>query len=141
MQHSSFFFSSSYSSPWEGILKLIRQDNFHQQLQCFDKDNVSDNVYHQLTTFVNNPNAQHHLVARWSIAAEQLCLWLHAIHSYCTIFRQLQPKKQKLKEFESKIAKVTRLGSRVLLLLENCYNNIFVSDMWDISAATMLVCL
>lgn len=88
------------------MLKLLRQENFHQQLQCFDKDNVSNSVYNRLTKFVNNPDAQPDLVAEWSVAAQQLCLWLHAIHSYCTIFRQLQPKKMKLKEFESKITKV-----------------------------------
>ena len=93
------------------MLKLLRQDNIHQQLQCFDKDNVSDNVYNRLTKFVNNPDAQPALVAKWNVAAEQLCLWLHAIHSYCTIFRQLQPKKLRLKDLESKIAKVRKLAT------------------------------
>eukprot|EP00111_Clytia_hemisphaerica_P005633 TCONS_00016358-protein len=88
----------------EAIL-LLRSDNFIQRLQFLDKDNISDSAYRKLCKFVNDPETQPTVVASKSRAAEQLCLWLRGIHSYCTIYRQLQPKKQSLKEAELKIAK------------------------------------
>lgn len=58
---------------------------------------------------MNDPQTQPNIIASVSQAAEHLCVWLRAIHSYCTIFRQLQPKKNSLKEAERKKAKVMRV--------------------------------
>lgn len=80
------------------------RDNFLQDLQFFDKDNISDNAYKKLCEFVANPIIEG--MENISKAADQLKTWLQAIYSYATIFRQLQPKKDALKATEKKILRV-----------------------------------
>lgn len=80
------------------------RDNFLQDVQFFDKDNISDSTYKKLCEFVANPMTGY--VENVSKAADQLKIWLQAIHSYATIFRQLQPKKRVLKAAEKKILQV-----------------------------------
>lgn len=101
-----FFCILSSTISWEEASALLRRDNFLQQLQYLDKDKITEAAYKKLTKFVNDPQAQPNAVASVSQAAEQLCVWLRAIHSYCTIFRQIQPKKNSLKGAKRKQAKV-----------------------------------
>ena len=91
---------------WEEAKLLLMKDGFIRDLQFYDKDHIPEKIYEKLSIFVSEPLSKPTELIKISVAANQLSIWMHAIHSYGSIVRALQPKKDRLKIAEDHIYQV-----------------------------------
>ena len=85
---------------------LLTRENFIQDLIFYDKDNIPENIFKELTKLVKEPKFQPDLVMNVSKAASGLCLWVHAVQKYSDIYRHMQPRLKSLLEQEEKFTRV-----------------------------------
>lgn len=70
---------------------------FLPRLKNFDKDNISNNTMKRVDKFVKDPTFTPQSVGKVSSAAGALCQWVHAMSIYGSVFREVEPKRLKLK--------------------------------------------
>ena len=85
---------------------LLTRENFIQELIFYDKDNIPENIFKELSRLVKQPNFDPYLVMSVSKAASGLCMWVHAVQKYSDIHRHMQPRLKSLMEQEEKFTKV-----------------------------------
>ncbi|XP_074658718.1 dynein heavy chain domain-containing protein 1-like, partial [Tubulanus polymorphus] len=90
---------------WEEAKLLLLKDSFFNDLQFYDKDKMSDDVYEGLTSYVENPLFDSDKIRSISLATSLLCHWIKAIYRYATIFRGMKPRLAKLMDAESEAKK------------------------------------
>jgi dynein heavy chain len=95
---------------WDEAKRQLGNPNFIKQLVGFDKDNISDKILKRISQVCADENFQPDIVGRVSGAAKSLCMWVRAMETYGIIFRQVAPKKEKLR-----IAQETLEKKQVLL--------------------------
>ena len=93
---------------WEEAKRQLGNPLFIKQLVGFDKDNISDKILKRITQCCQDENFQPDIVGRVSGAAKSLCMWVRAMDSYGTIFRQVAPKKEKLRSAQENLEKKQR---------------------------------
>merc|ERR1711904_50563 len=71
--------------------------NFLQRIKNFDKDNISNATLKKMEKYTKDANFTPPLVAKVSVAAGALCQWFHAMKIYAEIFREVEPKKLRLR--------------------------------------------
>lgn len=76
--------------------------NFVQGLKSFDKDNIKDGTLKKLKKFVNDERFTPENIARFSIAAKSVCMWVKAMDVYAEVLKVVTPLRSKLKEAEGK---------------------------------------
>jgi len=67
-----------------------------QDLKDFDKDNIPESVINEVDPLVKDPNFTFEVVDKASKACSPICLWVHAMHTYYHVARNVEPKRQKL---------------------------------------------
>jgi dynein heavy chain len=82
---------------WEESKRQLGNPNFIKQLIGFDKDNISDKILKKTSQYCADENFQPDIVGRVSGASKCLCMWVRAMESYGILFRQVAPKKEKLR--------------------------------------------
>ncbi|KAI8894261.1 dynein heavy chain and region D6 of dynein motor-domain-containing protein [Globomyces pollinis-pini] len=82
---------------WDEAKRQLGNPNFIKQLVGFDKDNISDKILKRISQVCADENFQPDIVGRVSIASKSLCMWVRAMETYGIIFRQVAPKKEKLR--------------------------------------------
>lgn len=82
---------------WDEAKRQLGNPNFIKQLVGFDKDNISDKILKRTSQYCADENFQPDIVGRVSGASKSLCLWVRAMETYGIIFRQVAPKKEKLR--------------------------------------------
>ncbi|KNC97489.1 uncharacterized protein SPPG_07404 [Spizellomyces punctatus DAOM BR117] len=82
---------------WDEAKRQLGNPYFIKQLINFDKDNISDKILKRINQYCADENFQPDVVGRVSGAAKSLCMWVRAMESYGTIFRQVAPKREKLR--------------------------------------------
>ncbi|KAI8904300.1 dynein heavy chain and region D6 of dynein motor-domain-containing protein [Gorgonomyces haynaldii] len=82
---------------WEEAKRQLGNAYFIKQLVNFDKDNISDKILKRISQYCADENFQPDIVGRVSGAAKSLCMWVRAMETYGIIFRQVAPKKEKLR--------------------------------------------
>jgi dynein heavy chain, axonemal len=82
---------------WEEAKRQLGNAYFIKQLVNFDKDNISDKILKKISQYCADENFQPDIVGRVSGASKSLCLWVRAMETYGIIFRQVAPKKEKLR--------------------------------------------
>ena len=97
------------------------RDKIFEELLGYDKDAIENEVFEKLTTFVNNPISQPEEICQISHAAYKLSTWMHAVHSYGCILRELEPKKNALRDANQNIIEVCY----IFLTYHNCLRDIF----------------
>ena len=75
-------------ASWEEAKKQLGNPNFIKTLINFDRDNISDKILKKINQYSADENFNPEVVGRVSGAAKSLCLWVKAMESYGTIFRQ-----------------------------------------------------
>jgi dynein heavy chain len=81
---------------WAEAKRQLGDPNFLQSLMLFDKDNVSDATLKRIAKFISDKEFDPEIVGRVSLAARSLCMWVHAITEYSSVFRVVAPKKAAL---------------------------------------------
>ena len=69
---------------------------FIQTLMDFDKDNIPDDVIHNIEPYIVRPEFTPDAVAKASVACRAICMWVRAMHKYHHVARAVEPKRQKL---------------------------------------------
>lgn len=82
---------------WDEGKKQLNNPLFVRQLVTFDKDNISDKILKKIQQYCEDENFQPEIVGRVSGAAKSLCMWVRAMETYSVVFRQIAPKREKLR--------------------------------------------
>ena len=90
---------------WDESKRQLGNPYFLKQLITFDKDNISDKILKRISQYCADENFQPDVVGRVSGAAKSLCMWVRAMETYGIIFRQVAPKKEKLRNAQETLEK------------------------------------
>ncbi|KAJ3024564.1 UNVERIFIED_CONTAM: Dynein heavy chain 2, axonemal [Siphonaria sp. JEL0065] len=90
---------------WDEAKRQLGNPYFIKQLINFDKDNISDKILKKTSQYCADENFQPDVVGRVSGASKSLCMWVRAMETYGIIFRQVAPKKEKLKNAQDTLEK------------------------------------
>lgn len=90
---------------WASAKKEMNDQGFMQKLKLFDKQNVSTKTLLKLEKLTKDPKMDPSYVERLSDAAAGLCRWVRAIEDYAKAFKDIEPKRIKVKNLQEKIAK------------------------------------
>jgi dynein heavy chain len=82
---------------WDESKRQLGNPNFIKQLVGFDKDNISDKILKKISQYCADENFMPDIVGRVSGASKSLCMWVKAMETYGILFRQVAPKKEKLR--------------------------------------------
>ncbi|XP_070683759.1 dynein heavy chain domain-containing protein 1 [Pempheris klunzingeri] len=79
---------------WESAKQLLSQDNFFQDLEFFDRHNLTNEQLQQLSQIVHSPQFVPESVREVSKACESLCRWVQAVYEGCCMQHHLLVKQQ-----------------------------------------------
>lgn len=102
----AYAFTNLLIFSWENGKLLLTRENFIQELIFYDKDNIPEDMFLELSKLVEEPLFQPDLVESVSKAAMGICLWVHSIQKYSYIHRNMQPRLKNLMEQEEKFTRV-----------------------------------
>ena len=77
---------------------------FIKGVKSYDKDAISDALQKKLAKFVNDPEMSPEFVKKQSTAGGALCVWVHAMYTYSTVFRNVAPLREALKQAQTLLA-------------------------------------
>ncbi|KAH3716365.1 hypothetical protein DPMN_059086 [Dreissena polymorpha] len=96
---------------WENGKLLLTRENFIQDLIFYDKDNIPEQIFFELTQLVKEPMFQPERIEPISKAATGICVWVHSVQKYSEIHRNMQPRLKNLLEHEEKFTRAqAKLG-------------------------------
>merc|ERR1719253_1719997 len=90
---------------WAVAKNELNDVNFLNRLKNFDKDHMSNTTLKKIEKYTKDDFFQPKEVTKVSKAAGALCQWVHAMKMYGDIFREVEPKRLKLKREEEKLEK------------------------------------
>eukprot|EP00095_Tigriopus_kingsejongensis_P002576 maker-scaffold274_size229011-snap-gene-1.23 protein:Tk02576 transcript:maker-scaffold274_size229011-snap-gene-1.23-mRNA-1 annotation:"hypothetical protein LOTGIDRAFT_210054" len=91
---------------WVPGQKMMGDIKFLDTLRAYDKDNIPPAIMKRIREkYVNNPYFDPNLVKKVSTACEGLCKWVRAIEVYDRVIKIVSPKKAKLAEAETELAR------------------------------------
>merc|ERR1719171_3456206 len=92
---------------WDESKKLLGDLHLLENLKEYDKDALAMNpkLTKQLQKYIKSEDFVKEKVSKVSKAATSLCLWVRAMDVYGRVSREIEPKKNKLKEAEAAKAK------------------------------------
>lgn len=88
---------------WQTSKALLGDTNFLRNLYNYDKDNIPDSKIKKLKPYIENPKFLPEEVAKVSKACRSMCMWARAIELYARVFKEVEPKRQKLKQAEEEL--------------------------------------
>ena len=83
---------------WETAKRVMSDVQFLQRLLHFDKDKIDPVGLEKVRTYTEEPHFQPSLVARVSVAAKSLCMWVRAIVTYSDVVKLVAPREERLHE-------------------------------------------
>ncbi|CRH01266.1 dynein beta chain, putative [Plasmodium relictum] len=90
---------------WEQAKIELGDANFLNKLKAFDKDSISDKTLKKIEKFTKNPIYSPKAVKKVSAATGALCMWVHALKMYAEVYREVAPKRLRLKLAEEQLTK------------------------------------
>ncbi|CEL98551.1 unnamed protein product [Vitrella brassicaformis CCMP3155] len=90
---------------WQQAKLELNDPGFLTKIKNFDKDNISDSTLKKIIKYTKDPGFTPEAVTKVSSAAGALCLWVHAMRLYSEVYREVEPKRLKLKMAEETLAK------------------------------------
>eukprot|EP01119_Soliformovum_irregulare_P017771 TRINITY_DN5330_c1_g1_i1.p1 TRINITY_DN5330_c1_g1~~TRINITY_DN5330_c1_g1_i1.p1 ORF type:complete len:2639 (+),score=886.96 TRINITY_DN5330_c1_g1_i1:107-7918(+) len=90
---------------WDEARRMLSEFNFLQSLEQYEKDNIPDAILGKVQKYIVDPEFQPEEVAKKSVAAKSLSMWVIAIYNYAQIYKVVKPKKDKLAETEEHLQK------------------------------------
>ena len=92
-------------TDWKTAKAFLGESDFLKQLQTYDKDSIGDAILKKLKPYIENPKFQPDIVEKVSKACTSMCLWVRAMDLYAKVFREVEPKRQRLAGAEETLAK------------------------------------
>ncbi len=91
---------------WGPGQKMMGDIKFLDTLRAYDKDNIPSSIMKTIREkYVTDPSFDPNLVKKVSTACEGLCRWVRAIEVYDRVIKIVSPKKAKLAEAETELAR------------------------------------
>jgi len=88
---------------WETAKKVLGHGNFLDQLINFDKDNIDERTLSVLKKYTDDPQFVPEIVGNVSKAARGLCLWCRAIDVYAGVAKDVEPKRERLRQADQEL--------------------------------------
>ena len=88
---------------WPTAKALLGDSNFLKNLYTYDKDNIPEIKLKKVKPYIDNPEFIPEEVVKVSKACRSMCLWVRAIDIYARVFKEVEPKKAKLKQAEDEL--------------------------------------
>merc|ERR1719498_515659 len=82
---------------WAQAKTELNDTNFLSRIKNFAKDDITNATLRKMEKYTKDPNFTPKLVQNVSAAAGALCQWVHAMKIYAEIFREVEPKRLKLR--------------------------------------------
>ena len=90
-------------NDWPSAKTLLADGNFLKNLYTYDKENIPEARLKKLKPYIENPSFQPDEVAKVSKACRSLCMWVRAIDIYSKVFKEVEPKREKLRGAEEEL--------------------------------------
>jgi dynein heavy chain len=90
---------------WAQAKTELNDTNFLYKIKNFDKDGITNATLRKIEKYTKDPNFTPKLVANVSFAAGALCQWCHAMKIYAEVYREVEPKRLKLKNAQESLEK------------------------------------
>lgn len=107
-------------TSWAEAKKVLADPNFMNRLVDFDKDNITSNMLAKMEKYTSQADFDVEYVKSKSDAASKLCSWVRALESYAKSLKIVEPKREKKRLAEEKLAKM----NAELKKLEDDYNRL-----------------
>merc|ERR1719326_1696454 len=88
---------------WAQAKTELNDTNFLNRIKGFDKDNISNATLRKMEKYTKDPNFTPKLVMNVSSAAGALCQWVHAMKIYAEVYREVEPKRNRLRNAQEKL--------------------------------------
>jgi dynein heavy chain len=88
---------------WPTAKALLGDSNFLKNLYTYDKDNIAEIKLKKIKPYIENPSFVPEEVLKVSKACRSMCLWVRAIDIYARVFKEVEPKKAKLRQAEDEL--------------------------------------
>lgn len=82
MQNKASGFGKEPNWLETGKKHLFSKTRLLEDLESYDKDNISPDIIANIEPMINNPNFVPEKIAKSSKAANGLCMWVRAMYSY-----------------------------------------------------------
>merc|ERR1719473_2118129 len=92
-------------ATWASAKNELQDVNFLQKLKTFKKDEISDATMKKIDKYTKDITFTPFGVQKVSKAAGAHCMWVHAMKLYAEVFREVEPKRLKLKKEKEKLQK------------------------------------
>ncbi|XP_019622649.1 PREDICTED: dynein heavy chain 6, axonemal-like [Branchiostoma belcheri] len=90
-------------TDWASAKTLLGDPNFLKRLLDYDKDNIPNVLLNKLKKYIDNPNFVPEIVEKTSKACKSMCMWVRAMDLYARIFRQVEPKRERLNAAQAEL--------------------------------------
>ena len=70
--------------------------NFVASLKNYNKDAIKESTLKKLKKFTNDSRFEPDNIARYSLAAKSVCMWVCAMNTYAEVLKIVNPLKTKL---------------------------------------------
>eukprot|EP00118_Oscarella_pearsei_P012535 m.92931 g.92931 ORF g.92931 m.92931 type:complete len:3767 (+) comp36766_c0_seq1:23-11323(+) len=88
---------------WDEAKMLFHTEDFFENLQFFDKENVTRQTLKELRAFTSSKSFAETRISCVSRAAASLAMWVKAVETFATIHRIVEPKRKKLAKAENRL--------------------------------------
>lgn len=104
---------------WATAKVLLGDPSFTNTLIELNKDQISDVTLKKLKKYIDNPAFEPNNVAKVSVAAKSLCMWVRAIHVYCLVAKAVEPKRLRVEQAQAMLVESqSKLAEKRQRLLE-----------------------
>jgi dynein heavy chain len=89
----------------------MQDSQFMSRLVDYDKDNISRKIIVAVNKYTEMPVMSVENVAKVSVAAKSLCMWVHSMVIYDEVAKDVEPKRVRLAEMNEVLAKANAMLS------------------------------
>jgi len=90
---------------WSEAKRRLGDAGFLGGLMHYEKDKITDGMLKKVEKFTNDKSFFPDIVAKQSVAAKGLCMWVRAMQQYGVVYRTVAPKREKVKRSMEMLAK------------------------------------
>jgi dynein heavy chain len=89
---------------WASVKLALNDTGFLKSIIEFDKENIKEKTLKKIETYTKEPNFSFEYMRSKSEAAGALCTWVRAIEDYAKCLKIVNPKREKKRLAEEKVA-------------------------------------
>ncbi|CAE1329165.1 DNAH [Acanthosepion pharaonis] len=90
-------------TDWSTAKAMLGEPGFLKRMVDYDKDHISDASLKRLKKYIDNPKFQPEHVEKVSKACRSMCMWVRAMDLYAHIYRNVEPKRQRLQTAQEEL--------------------------------------